>query len=432
MKIISKQIVKPAEETWRGIMPLSVLDQIAEVTSSSHIYFYNKPIQEKWVNPSNNKIIDTLKESLSRVLVPFYPLAGRLSWVGGGRLKLECNGMGAEFIEVESSEKIADLGDLYSCSEKFRYLQPHLDYYKKPIQELPVLAVQVTRFACGGLSVGICMSHVVVDGKSAFYFTEEWARLARGEPLEKQPLLDRRVLQAENVDDECTTKAQVLQGQNLSIFSQLCVNEKGDNTNYNKVDTYKNVTPTLLFLTKDEIERLKKVATNKKIIENGNNKRPYSRFEVISSHVWRCVTKARELDDEDITTLVVSVDTRPRLDPPLPSREETSKVNNEYVMDYIKFFKNQESLTKYQFMDDLGKVECLSILDNDQTVGVVSWLNLGGFGIDFGWGKEFHMGPPLVYASDGDVLITQKDDGTVVVRVCVQSNLKFQEYISIM
>uniref|UniRef100_A0A803N1X1 Uncharacterized protein n=1 Tax=Chenopodium quinoa TaxID=63459 RepID=A0A803N1X1_CHEQI len=73
-------------------------------------------------------------------------------------------------------------------------------------------------------------------------------------------------------------------------------------------------------------------------------------------------------------------------------------------------------------MDNRVKVECLSLFDDDHTVAVVSWLNIGGLGIDFGWGKEVHMGPPLVYAPDGDVILTQKDDGSIVVRVCVQSN----------
>ncbi|XP_010669388.2 spermidine hydroxycinnamoyl transferase [Beta vulgaris subsp. vulgaris] len=454
MKIKSTHIVKPAEQTWNGTLPLSELDQIAIITLSSHLYFYDKPTQEDWLNPQNNKILNTLKHSLSQVLVPFYPLAGRLSWIPGGRLKLECNAMGAELIEVESTMKITDFGDFYSSSENFQHLLPRIEYYEKPIQDLPVLAVQVTRFACGGLSVGISMSHVVVDGKSAFHFTEEWARLARGEPLEFVPFLDRRVLQAED-HVSGSRMTENIAAENMDFFSQLRYFGEVDNLEWGK-----QVTPTFVYLTKDKIERLKEVANITKELMNDNGVRPYSRFEVITAHIWRCVTKARELKDEDITTLIACVDARGRMEPPLPPRyfgnaiidieisscvreliskplryacskirEATTKVNKEYVLETIEFYKNQKSVSKYQYIDDRGKIRGPSY--GDQNVLVMSWLNLMGRSIDFGWGKEIHMGPPIVYAGDGDFMITPyKDDGSVVVGVSLQPKQKFQEYMS--
>ncbi|CAO2040833.1 unnamed protein product [Urochloa humidicola] len=47
--------------------------------------------------------------------------------------------------------------------------------------------------------------------------------------------------------------------------------------------------------------------------------RPYSAFQCVAAHLWRCVTKARGLDAREVTTLSVAVDGRVRMrDPPVP------------------------------------------------------------------------------------------------------------------
>ncbi|KMT17933.1 hypothetical protein BVRB_2g034560 [Beta vulgaris subsp. vulgaris] len=448
IRMKSKYTVKPAEPTWNGILPLSELDQISVITHSSVLYFYDKPTKEEWLNPSNNKIMNTLKESLSHALVPFYPLAGRLSYKGEGRFELECNAMGAELVEVESTMKMVDFGDFYSCTKKLRELLVPMSYYTKPIQDLPVLAVQITRFRCGGLSLGMSMSHVVADGRSAFHFIKEWGRLALGKPLEEAPFLDRRILRA-----EAHQKTVVDQSERMNYFSQLRLGE----------DKWgKQVSPTFVVLTKDMIMRLKEVAnsiSNREIVKD-HLRRPYSRFEVVAAHVWRCVCKARELKSEDMSTLMVAVAAHDRMEPPLPSsffgnavvdaeisssvgelisrplsyacsivREAIQKVTNEYILASIEFLKKQQNLTKYQYIDDRGIMEGPAY--GDHNITVVSWLNLSSHGVDFGWGKEIHMGPPIVQTCDGDIhLSPYKNDGSLIVGVCLQPNEKFVKYIT--
>ncbi|XP_021744160.1 spermidine hydroxycinnamoyl transferase-like [Chenopodium quinoa] len=446
MRTISKHIVKPAEPTWNGLLPLTELDHISVITHSYIVYFYDKPIEHDSFVTSTNKIVNTLKNSLSRVLVPYYPLAGRLSWIGGGRFKLECNALGAELIEVESTMKIADFGDFYSSSDKFYNLLPEIDYCGRPIQGLPLLSVQITRFACGGLSVGLAMSHIVADGASAFRFIKNWARLTRGEPLEVVPLLDRRILLAEDAD-ESSVREEVDDGGSMKFFSQVGLGKVGN-----------NVTPIFKLLTKEKIERLKQVANNS---NNDNNGHPYSRFEAITAY---CVCKARQLKGEDITTLTIAIDARRRMDPPLPSsyfgnavidinvsstageimskplsyacskiREATTKVNNKLVLELIDFLKSQQSLINHQFFEERGKQYSPPSPSIDHgKVEVISWLNLGCSGVDFGWGFETYMGPPMVHGRDGTFMITPfKLDGSMVVGLFLRnkSNVQFCELL---
>nr|KYP54274.1 Anthranilate N-benzoyltransferase protein 1 [Cajanus cajan] len=81
--------VKPWEKTWCGRLALSELDQTGQVTHVPTLYFYHPP-----ENCMYSTIASTLRDSLSRVLVPFYTLAGRLHWINNGRLELHCNASG--------------------------------------------------------------------------------------------------------------------------------------------------------------------------------------------------------------------------------------------------------------------------------------------------------------------------------------------------
>uniref|UniRef100_A0A803LM66 Uncharacterized protein n=1 Tax=Chenopodium quinoa TaxID=63459 RepID=A0A803LM66_CHEQI len=101
----------------------------------------------------------------------------------------------------------------------------------------------------------------------AYHFTGEWARLARGEPLEVAPFLDQRILQSEDDVDGSITR-EIDDGGSMKHFRQVGIGKKGD-----------NVTPIFKLVTNDEIERLKEAANNS---NNRKLSRPYSPFEVIS------------------------------------------------------------------------------------------------------------------------------------------------------
>ena len=81
--IKSISIVVPSEPTPNGPLQLSESDQIMPWTHPTFIYIYR----------SNNNIplsFENMNNSLSRALAHFYPLAGRLKWIEGGRLQVDC------------------------------------------------------------------------------------------------------------------------------------------------------------------------------------------------------------------------------------------------------------------------------------------------------------------------------------------------------
>ncbi|OIW18691.1 hypothetical protein TanjilG_13443 [Lupinus angustifolius] len=426
--------VRPIEPTWCGRLPLSEWDQIGTITHVPTIYFY-RPSQN-----STNVIAATLKDSLSRVLVPFYPLAGRLQWIGNGRFELECNGTGVHFIEAESSSNLDDLGD-FSPSPEYNYLVPSVNY-TLPIHELPLLLVQLTMFKCGGFSISLTVSHAVADGPSALHFISEWSRFARsGESILKTvPFLDRKVLRAGLPPLMSLAPCHA----NSAFNHPPLLLGQSDNIEERK----KKTTVAMLKLSKHQVEMLRKTANES--WSKPKNDRSYTRYETVTGHIWRSASKARGHEKDQPTALGVCVDSRSRMQPPLPKgyfgnatldviatslagdlmsrplgyassriREAIDKVTDEYVRSGIEFLKKQEDLTRFQDLHAIGS-------DNgpfygNPNLGVVSWLTLPIYELDFGWGKEVYMGPGT-HDFDGDSLILPGPDrdGTLVVAICLQ------------
>ncbi|KAL3625199.1 hypothetical protein CASFOL_030653 [Castilleja foliolosa] len=430
----SSCLVQPAEPTWRGSMPLSESDQTGVITHVPTIYFY-RPSQE-WLTPQNT-IFNTLRNSLSKVLVHFYPLAGRLRWLSGAHLELDCNSKGVQLIEACAEAELDDLGD-FNPSPDFHKLIPRINYLD-PIEEIPLLSVQLTKFQCGGITLSYTISHAVVDGQSALHFLSEWARLARGEPLGTPPILDRKHLRAGDPPSaqprfhhKQFDTPPVLLGQTSS-----------------ESERKKETTIDMLRMSKIQVDALKTQAN--KIRPSNDTCKPYTRYEAITGHIWKCACKARKHVHNQKSAVGICVDIRRRIDPPLPDkffgnaivdviacdragdlmtkplsyaagsiREAIHSVTSEYVHSAIDYLKSLEDFSGLQdihaFRTKRGPFY------GNPNLGVISWMALPLYGLDFGWGKDVFMAPGT-HDCDGDSLILPGYDGegSLVVALCLQA-----------
>ncbi|PON74941.1 Transferase [Parasponia andersonii] len=181
-----KIMVKPAEKLPRQSVWMSGLDLMTGNVHSPLIYFY-KP------NAEDSKFFDpkVLKESLSKVLAPFYPMAGRFRLDHSGRHEIDCNGEGVLFIVAKSSSLLEDFRH-FAPTPVLRSLCPAVDY-SGGISSYPFMLLQVTYFSCGGVSLGFRMEHRVADAPAFFHFTKEWSNMARGLDITIPPFLDRTI-----------------------------------------------------------------------------------------------------------------------------------------------------------------------------------------------------------------------------------------------
>lgn len=91
--------VLPAKETQKGLYFLSNLDQnIAVIVRTIYCF--------KSDDKGNEKAGEVIKTALEKVLVHYYPLAGRLTISSMGNLIVNCNGEGVVFVKAEANYKL--------------------------------------------------------------------------------------------------------------------------------------------------------------------------------------------------------------------------------------------------------------------------------------------------------------------------------------
>ncbi|KAM7271865.1 hypothetical protein ACFE04_031079 [Oxalis oulophora] len=110
-----------------------------------------------------------LKTSLSKTLTRFYPFAGRID---GNDASIECNDEGAIFVEARVHGAIALVihESDYGIRKKFGLSGPD-----GPMETDHLLKVQANFFECGGLVIGLSVSHKVADVSTVVVFIKAWS-----------------------------------------------------------------------------------------------------------------------------------------------------------------------------------------------------------------------------------------------------------------
>ncbi|XP_047340353.1 pelargonidin 3-O-(6-caffeoylglucoside) 5-O-(6-O-malonylglucoside) 4'''-malonyltransferase-like [Impatiens glandulifera] len=174
VEIISKEMIKPSLPTPSHLRTyqISSLDQLVDLSYIRVVFFYNRPLAGE-----TNDVIQVLKSSLSETLTHYYPLAGK--FVEEDAL-IDCDDSGAEFTTAvivggEDGEFLdaienPDMGFLEKLVSKEHNLTKKED---------EILAVQITRFPSGEVTVGVCICHKISDAATLSSFLKLWSAAAR-------------------------------------------------------------------------------------------------------------------------------------------------------------------------------------------------------------------------------------------------------------
>ncbi|PRQ16925.1 putative omega-hydroxypalmitate O-feruloyl transferase [Rosa chinensis] len=373
-------LVPPAAETEKGLYFLSNLDQNIAVIVRT-LYYYKSD------SKGNEDVVEVMKKAFSKVLVHYYPLAGRLSISTEGKLIVDCTGDGAVFLEAEANCEMEEVGDITKPDPvtlgKLIYDVPGA----KNILEIPLLVAQVTRFKCGGFVLGLCMNHCMADGISAVEFLNSWGETARGLPLKVPPFLDRSILKARNPPKMEFPHHEFAQIEDISDINKLYEEEE--------------MVYSSFCFEPEKLEKLKKMAMEDGVLEKCTS------FVALSAFVWRARTRALRMVPDQKTKLLFAVDVRSRFEPPIPKGyfgngivltnalcstgellenplsfavglvdKAIHMVNDSYmrsVIDYFEITRARPSLTA--------------------TLLITTWSRLSFHTADFGWGDAVFSGP---------------------------------------
>jgi hypothetical protein len=133
------EFVKPSKPTPHIIKLLSdVDDQPTLRFQIPVIQFYKYNPKMKGKDP-----VDVIRKALSKTLVFYYPFAGRLREVPGGKLIVDCNDEGVLFIEADADVTLEEFGDAlvppFPCLDELLFDVPG----SSDMINAPILLIQV-------------------------------------------------------------------------------------------------------------------------------------------------------------------------------------------------------------------------------------------------------------------------------------------------
>ncbi|CDO98678.1 unnamed protein product [Coffea canephora] len=372
-------LIPPAEETQKGLYFLSNLDQnIAVIVRTIYCF--------KSGEKGNEEAVRMIKDALSKVLVQYHPLAGRLTISPEGKLIVDCTGEGAVFVEAEADCTIEDIGDNTKPDPvtlgKLVYDVPGA----KNVLEIPPLAAQVTKFKCGGFVLGLCMNHCMFDGIGAMEFVNSWGEVARGLPLKVPPFMDRTILKARNPPKIEFPHHEFAEIEDTSNTAEL----------YKEEMHYRS-----FCFDPEKLEKLKR-----KALEDGALAK-CTTFEALSAFIWRSRSQALKMKPDQKTKLLFAVDGRSRFDPPIPEGYFGNGIvltnsfcsAGELVGNPLSFAVKlvQESVqivTDSYMRSAIDYFEATRVRPSlTATLLITTWSRLSFHTTDFGWGEPVLSGP---------------------------------------
>ena len=400
------KLIKPSVPTPPHLRTLkqSPVDQVQNSVKTAVVLYYSADGSTGTDQEVERRRINLLETSLSETLTRFYPLAGRYikdgNWV-------DCNDEGVEFFVAKAKGR---LSEFLSMRDE---MIDQLSHLAGGGFTSPVLSIQINMFECGGLVIGIRISHHLVDGFSAACFITSWATASR-----------------QGMDDmiwPAFGMASILPANDLPKMKPM---------------------PALIGLDKIVTKRIvfdgAEISALRARAHDPSFPRQPSRVEVVTALIWRAlmrVSRAKHGDSLRTSLAAHSINFRSRIVPPLPpwsfgnlvSRATTRFVvaaesggfNTEVPVPELKDLVGLliDSLTKSK-ETMVGREDVFSTLlrtRNELHEAVekgevdvymfTSWGNFPFYEIDFGWGKPVWLSRiPLPYESTS-LLDTEDGDG---------------------
>ncbi|XP_030544216.1 stemmadenine O-acetyltransferase-like [Rhodamnia argentea] len=174
VEVVSTESIKPSSPTPSHLrnFKFCLLDQLAPPFYIPVVLFYSAPDDKAARNCAS--VTGNLKTSLSQALSLFYPLGGRVK----GNASVDCNDEGALYLEAKAHFELSEVLSNPDINQLQQFL-PFCPYRVGPnIEEQVIVGVQATLFDCGGIGIGICISHKIADGASVSAFLSAWSEIA--------------------------------------------------------------------------------------------------------------------------------------------------------------------------------------------------------------------------------------------------------------
>ncbi|KAI5661358.1 hypothetical protein M9H77_20681 [Catharanthus roseus] len=173
VQVLSRTLLKPSSPTPEHLRyyKLSLFDQLAPPSFIRIFLCYTSSSDDLEKSQTFNR----LKKSLSDTLTKFYPFAGRILEDG---LSIDCSDQGIEYFEGEASKGLDEfLHDGLKVEILDEFVPKDLSGFD--LTDRPLVSVQISMFRCGGISIGLSVSHKISDTSTLIQFMNGWASTSK-------------------------------------------------------------------------------------------------------------------------------------------------------------------------------------------------------------------------------------------------------------
>ncbi|CAI9104239.1 OLC1v1002871C1 [Oldenlandia corymbosa var. corymbosa] len=445
--ITSKELIKPSSPTPQNKkeLKLSLLDQKIPVLFFPVIFFYRKlPPFPALENSTSTNIVDPptktileLKQSLSKCLTKFYPLAGKLA---PDLRSVECDDSGALFVEAKVHATLSQAVRNAPTGENLVQYLPFDTFCNAadddevlllgtyPINEI-LLAVQFSWFECGSICIGVCVSHKIADINSLTVFMNSWAALNRGsdtittnyESLSPNFELGRHLFPpGDDYVSPSSNFAPTPQGFNHKGKKKEFMYKRFSFSKKNLKELKQQVVPRPGILLKEQATKVEVVIAflwkhliNAARAKNDEHRDMMARISVVINLRSRMSSLVSALSKMEFPFgNLVFVGTAEFISPGRNygdvygdlvclTRDATRQVKEDYIFKYAVPFLRNDLGTNDSITDHIGQQQV-------QQWTFSSWCRSSTYEVDFGWGKPTLVGPAGKPNTSGSVVLTSR------------------------
>ncbi|CAH9142217.1 unnamed protein product [Cuscuta epithymum] len=330
-----------------------------------------------------------IKEPLFTLLNHYYVVCGRFRRTESGRPFLKCNDCGVRFIEASCDKSLEEWIEMKDAGLE-RLLSPN-GVIGPEIFFSPPVWLQLTKFRCGGVSLGLSWSHILGDAFSAAKFMNMFGKVISG--IEPEWLIRSAQLMTKDLTHQDVAKKAK---DPLSIKK---VSPVGDHW---KITNNCEMVPFTFSITPSQMGRIRSIIGN------------YGPFELISSIIWRSVARNRIGPEPRVVTICKKG----------PQARKNSYVSNDQQICTVKAADSSSvreadlpelaKLLKHEATDKLREIDEAVARDGGNSDFVLYGANLTLVDMDYGEFYELdwrgHKPVYVSYQIDG-----VGDEGCVVV-----------------
>lgn len=382
----SQTFLVQANNHTRQLITCSFTDYLIRNIYVSVTFFYRKSVE-------SDLLIDSLKEVLS----DFSIFAGVLININNN-LCIDCNNQGVLF-SIRKDDFTLDQVIQELPTIKKKRLVNIINPKKAILSQSPIMTIQLTYFACGGMTLGVCWHHSIGDMQTFMCFMKAWANTVRKEEY-VLPLI---------VKDRDKYFEATIQKNNNSIpgVRYLTGLELLKTVFYLLLSAWNRISLQFYF-SEDEIKNMKQ-----DFLEKTNQK--LSTNDVLCTHVFNIISELDAYNEERYVSIVVDYRARTKLpknilgnfvsnlnimtndkaDPFKLAQELRESVNN-FQNRHMDFFSTKEYIEKNGGIRNITRFVPIPIDPLKRNLLISNWTNFGVYDI------KFKDSEPLFFISFGD------------------------------